>query len=397
MVCYLCSLSKNPKNDKQMIEQIQGYDTSEAVKYHYGAFPPRNLNYEILVPLISRAAASLARYDAVLRNLHNQELLLAPLRRQEAVVSSRMEGTIATLEEVLKFEAEKTDGNEDNNSQYRAEILEVHSYARALTHAQNLMKNGLSICGRLMRETHGRFLFLGRGSDKQPGVFKAEQNYVADKIKKKISFIPVSPDKLNEGITSLENFLNDQKYEPLIQTALSHVEFEALHPFKDGNGRVGRMLVTLGLWSKELISAPHFYVSSTIEENKDEYIERLRLVSADGQWTEWCMFFLNVIEKQAKKNLEVAGKIGDLYQEMKTTFRKELASKWIVEALDYIFGKPVFKNSTFIAKTGIPPATVARFTKVLANKKLLATLEEASGRRPALYAFEPLLKIVRSQ
>lgn len=377
-----------------MNQQIQGYDATKAINYHYGKFPPQHLDYKVLTPFVSRVAASLARYDALLRGLPNKDLLLAPLRRQEAVISSRIEGTVATLDEVLKFEAEEND--EDGKKKFREEVIEVYSYSRALNHAQQLINEGLPLCGRLIKEAHKKLLFLGRGADKQPGEFKKEQNYVVDRAQKRVLFIPISPLKLEDGMRVFEDFLNDLVVEPLLQTALAHAEFESLHPFKDGNGRVGRMLITLCLWTKGLINAPHFYISGKIESRRDEYIERLRLVSAEGQWTEWCQFFLEIVEEQAKQNLEVAEKIGNLYNDMKVTFRKALASKWMISAQDYIFENPIFRNNVFTSRAGIPKQTAARFTKTLVEKKLLTILEPASGRRSGLYAFEPLLNIVRS-
>lgn len=174
-----------------------------------------------------------------------------------------------------------------------------------------------------------------------------------------------------------------------------HLEFEALHPFQDGNGRIGRMLITLLIWSSGAISEPHFYISGYMEENKDEYIETMREVSKDHNWESWCIFFLNAIEKQSIKNLEIAEKIKNLYEEMKPIFSDTLSSKWSVKALDYIFTNPIFRNNRFTSKSGIPGPTAARFTRILLEKELLKTLEESSGRRPALYAFEPLLKLVR--
>ena len=373
---------------------IAGFNFKQAVNYHYGKFPPGKLNYEVLALPLSKAAGALARYDALLHNLHNNELLLAPLRRREAVISSRIEGTIATLDEVFLFEA---DGErEDGGPKPRQEVLEVFSYSRALTHAQRQMEGGLPICGRLIKEAHSKLLFVGRGADKQPGKFKTEPNYVVDRVTKEVLFIPIVPENLDDGIAALEKFMNDEKIEPLLQTAISHVEFEALHPFKDGNGRVGRMLITLAFWSKGLISSPSFYLSSAIETNRDEYVDRLRRVSENGEWTEWCTFFLGIIEEQANENIAVAEKIRDLYENMKNTFREALASQWSVTALDYIFRRPIFRNSSFTASAGIPRPTAARFTRVLVDGGLLTTIEPASGRRSALYAFEPLLQIVRT-
>ncbi|MEY5041642.1 MAG: hypothetical protein RLZZ414_1190, partial [Bacteroidota bacterium] len=176
---------------------------------------------------------------------------------------------------------------------------------------------------------------------------------------------------------------------------IMHLEFEALHPFQDGNGRIGRMLITLLLWSTKTISEPHFYISGYMEENKDEYIDIMRTVSENNDWEKWCVFFLNAVEKQAIKNLEIAENIKNLYEEMKHIFSDTLSSKWSVNALDYIFTNPIFRNNRFTSKSGIPAPTAARFTRILLEKELIRTIEEASGRRPALYAFEPLLKLVR--
>jgi len=181
----------------------------------------------------------------------------------------------------------------------------------------------------------------------------------------------------------------------LIRTALAHLEFEALHPFKDGNGRIGRMLITLMLWKYQAISAPHFYISGYFDERKDEYIDRMREVSAHQRWTEWISFFLEAVEQQAMKNLAQAEAIRQLYEEMKGTFRNLLSSQWSTAALDFVFSRPVFRNNVFTGNSGIPSQTAHRFARILAENGLIETLEPASGRRPALYSFEPLLDLVR--
>jgi len=176
---------------------------------------------------------------------------------------------------------------------------------------------------------------------------------------------------------------------------MAHVEFEALHPFKDGNGRIGRMLITLMLWSSGTISAPHFYVSGYLEDNKDLYIDTMRNVSESGNWEGWCNFFLGAVEQQAIRNLSIAENIRDLYEDMKKIFSDVLASKWSVNALDYVFTNPVFRNNRFTSNSGIPSATAARFTRVLLDEGLIEVIEESSGRRPAMYSFEPLMQLVR--
>lgn len=369
-------------------------DFTNSVQYHYEKFPPKDLNYGKIVNSLLKATDSLARYDQMLKNMHNSEILLAPLRNQEAVISSRMEGTISTMDEILKFEADSENDSEEAKN-VRSEVFETILYQRALLNAQRAMIDGYQLSQHLIKTLHQQLLSFGRGAQKSPGQYKIEQNYLADKIKQKVLFTPISPEKLNDGLEQLFTYIKDSSDPILIKTALMHLEFEALHPFQDGNGRIGRMLITLLLWSSGTISEPHFYVSRYLEEHKDEYIDTMRNVSENNDWEAWCIFFLNAIEKQAVRNLEIAESIKNLYEEMKHVFSDTLSSKWSVNALDYIFTNPIFRNNRFTSKSGIPGSTAARFTRMLLDKELLRTIEESSGRRPALYAFEPLLKLVR--
>lgn len=366
----------------------------KAVNYHYDRFPPKHLNYTKFINELIKATDAIARYDQMLKNIHNSEILLAPLRNQEAVISSRMEGTVSTMDEILKYEADET-GESIEPQNARSEVIETILYQRALVNAQKSMSNGYPISKTLIRAIHQQLLFFGRGATKSPGEFKNEQNYLADKYKKNILFIPISPEKLTDGLENLFEYIEKSEDPILIKTALMHIEFEALHPFKDGNGRIGRMLITLLLWSSGVISQPHFYISGYLEENKDLYIDTMRDVSENNDWERWCQFFLNAVEKQAMRNLEVAENIKELYEEMKGIFSEVLSSKWSVNALDYIFTNPVFRNNKFTSNSGIPSATAARFTRILLDNDLIITREEASGRRPALYSFEPLMKLVR--
>lgn len=365
-----------------------------AVEYHYDKFPPENLNYGRFIDSLLKATDALARYDQMLKNLHNSEILLAPLRNQEAVISSRMEGTISTMDEILKFEAD-SNNNGDRNQNVRSEVVETILYQRALLNAQKAIQDGYPISQHLIKAVHQQLLSYGRGASKSPGQYKHEQNFLADKLKKNILFIPINPEKLNDGMENLLKYLENSLHPDLVKIALMHIEFEALHPFQDGNGRIGRMLITLFLWSFGIISAPHFYVSGYLEENKDLYLDTMRNVSKGGDWENWCIFFLKAVEEQAIRNLETAENIKQLYERMKLIFSDTLSSKWSVNALDYIFTNPVFRNNKFTAKSGIPGPTAARFTRILLDQNLIQTIEESSGRRPALYSFEPLLELVR--
>ncbi len=370
------------------------FDLEKAVTYHYDKFPPDTLEYAIFIEPLVKATDAIARYDQMLKNMYNSEILLAPLRNQEAVISSRMEGTVSTMDEILKYEADY-DEEIGNSANVRSEVIETILYQRALKATQEAMEDGYPLSKSLIKGIHQRLLSFGRGATKSPGRFKNEQNYLADKLTKKIMFIPISPEKLQEGLDTLFEYMESSSHPTLVKTAMTHIEFEALHPFKDGNGRIGRMLITLMLWSAGSISAPHFYISGYLEDNKDQYIDTMRQVSASGEWENWCLFFLKAVEQQAKRNLLIAENIRKLYEDMKDIFSDVLSSKWSVNALDFVFTNPVFRNNRFTSKSGIPTATAARFTRILVEKKLITTLEEASGRKPALYSFEPLMELVR--
>ena len=370
-------------------------DLSNAVHYHLGRFPPAALDYARLMPGLLGATAALSRYDQMLRGMHNSEIFQAPLRGQEAVISSRMEGTISTLDEILQLQAEYGEDDARASSEVRLDVIETMLYRRALNSAQLRLEQGQPLSESLVKGVHAQLLSFGRGAQKSPGAYKHEQNYVGERGSRKVSFVPIAPEHLAGGMEALFKFAGDEAIPVMLRTALAHAEFEALHPFEDGNGRVGRMLITLMLWRGGAIGAPHFYISRFFEDHKDEYLERLRNVSARDDWNGWCLFFLEAVERQAVRNLESAQAIRDLYEEMKPRFIRLLASKDAVKALDYFFTNPVFGNSRFTKSAGIPPPTAARFTRVLLKEGLLQVVTEASGRRPAVYRFEALMKLVR--
>ena len=375
---------------------LAGYDLTGAVHYHYEQFPPISIDYSRVIKQLSSAASALARYDQMLKSMHSSDILLAPLRSQEAVVSSRMEGTVSTLDEVLRLEAEQEAEGEAAQRNARSEAIEVYLYSRAMKIAQASLREGAPLSSHLLRSSHRMLLGFGRGAHLSPGSFKTEQNYLADKIRKRILFVPISPEALQEGLDRFFAFIRDDTQEILIRTALAHLEFEALHPFNDGNGRIGRMIIPLMLWRSSAISEPYFYISDFFERNKDEYLDRMRAVSSDGAWTEWILFFLHALETQSAQNLQKAEEIRQLYEDMKERFREVLSSRWTITALDFIFTRPIFRNNLFTAKSGIPAPTAYKFTRSLLEAGLLRAVAPSAGRRPALYAFEPLLALVRA-
>ncbi len=368
------------------------YDIKDAVNYHYGNFPPKEIHYSTFINELLGATDALARYDQMLKNMHNNQILLAPLRNREALLSSRIEGTISTMDEVLQYEAD-----DDGTASVKAktDVIEIVLYQRALKNAHQVLDSDYRLTVNFIRQLHQQLLFAGRGASKSPGEFKTSQNYLADKLRRKIEYVPISPEHLQEGMDKLMDFSVDSNYPPLVKTAIIHLEFEALHPFQDGNGRIGRMLITLHLWLEKILSQPFFYISDYFDQNKEAYIKAMRNVSRTGDWNDWIRFFLEAVRVQAIANLKILEEIQILYENMKQEFASLLSSKWNIEILDFLFTNPVFRNNKFVGSIGIPNATAAIIIKKLVDAGLLAKKEESSGRKAALYSFEPLMNLVR--
>jgi Fic family protein len=369
-------------------------DFSNAAYYHTGEFPPKKLDYEKIAPALANASASLAKYDAKMTSMVNSSLLLAPLQRQDAISSSRMEGTFSTMEDLYRLEAEENADGADPNTEARDDDIETYLYSRALRLARAALAAGSPLSEHLIRSAHQTLLAFGRGARKRPGAYKIIQNNIGDERTGTVYFVPISHEQLPPAMEALIDYIGNDKVLPLVRTAIAHVEFEALHPFDDGNGRIGRMLITLMLWRLGILTEPHFFVSGYFESNKSEYVARMRAVSEEGDWTGWVVFFLHALHEQACINIDTANRILALYGDMRERFRIVLNSQFHNQALDFVFGNPVFKNDRFVERSGIPAASARALSRRLVDAGLVRTLAPSSGRRAALYAFDPLLTLL---
>jgi len=369
---------------------------SGPVQYHLGAFPPANIDWKRLVPMIGRANSALARYDGLISSISNPSVLLSPLTTQEAVLSSKIEGTVVTMGEVLQFEA----GAGASLSQPKQDdVEEIRNYRTALRFAANALDDR-PLSPSLLREAHALLMRGVRGRDKTPGAFRTEQNWIGSagcKIEQ-ASFVPIPQAHLQSGVDAFSAYIgDDSEPDPLVQLAVAHAEFEALHPFKDGNGRLGRMIIPLYLYGRKLLSSPSFYMSGFLEARREQYIEALRGVSRDGAWTEWCEFFLQGVIEQAAQNQKKAKAIIDLNRRMQAAVAQATHSEHAHSAVEFFFATPIFSSSHFVTASRIPRPTALRFLRVLREDGILSTMFRGSGPIPAFYSFSELLDIAEGR
>ena len=365
-----------------------------AVRYHPGRFPPADLDWPALIPFLGPAAAAVARYDGTLAAAPSRNILLAPLTTREAVLSSRIEGTQTTMSEVLEFEA----GQEPDSPDRREDIREVLNYRSAMRRAEEMLTE-LPLSQRVIREAH-RVLMTGvRGEGQAPGEYRRIANWIGPPgcAIEDATFVPVGADALPDAMSAWERYVHRDEPDRLVQLAVLHAEFEALHPFLDGNGRVGRMLVPLFLWQRGLIRAPMFYISAYFEARRDAYHDGLLAVSRDRDWTGWCRFFLEAVRVQAEENLTKAQGIIDLYESLKRHVAELTRSRHAIRALDWIFQYPIFRSSDFTSTAGIAERTARRILDVLCKAGVLRIVNPGSGRRTTVLVFPALLNVAEGR
>ncbi len=366
-----------------------------ATFYHEGGFPPEErLDWPAIIPLIGPAAAAVARYDAMLASIPNPRVLLSLLTTQEAVLSSRIEGIEATTSEVLEFEA----GGDAESLERRADIGEVLNYRRAMRRAERMLQE-LPLCQRVVREAHRVLLSGVRGEGKSPGEYRRVPNWIGPPgcAVEEATFVPIGAAKLPTAMSGWERYIQGDAPDRLVQLAVLHAEFEALHPFLDGNGRLGRMLAPLFLSQCGLISEPMFYISAYFETRRAAYYEGLLAVSRDDDWTGWCRFFLEAVRVQAEESLARARGILDLYEDMKGRVADVTRSQYAIHTLDCIFEHQVFNSASFAADAGIPARTARRLLAKLVEHDVLRVLRPSSGRRGAILMFPDLLNVAEGE
>jgi Fic family protein len=359
--------------------------------------PIGEVQWEPLIPLIGRANRSLAHYGGVLYGVPNPNVLLSPLTTQEAVLSSRIEGTQATLGEVLRFEA----GDEPEREERRIDIQEIINYRAALRHAEaELEKRPFNL--NLLRKLHEALLDSVRGRNKARGQFRKIQNWIGAPgcTVDEADFVPPEPGSLMGHLDNWEKYYHSDRPDPLVQLAVIHAQFEIVHPFLDGNGRLGRILIPLFLYEKKLLSQPMFYLSDYLEERRDEYVGRLRALGGTPEgWNRWIEFFLTALDEQARRNADKARALIALYESLKVRVIELTRSQYAIPLLDQLFARPIFQSTHIRIGTRKQPSrqSIAQLLRTLREAGILHVLREGSGRRAQILAFADLLDVAEGR
>lgn len=356
------------------------------------------INYNQITKQLLSANASVSKFDGMLEETSvSKDLFLNPLTKKEAVLSSKIEGTQATLTEFLEIEIEN--GKSDSISKYD-DYIEIQNYNNAINYAEEELNDKGFISLWMIRSIHKILLNGARGKDKNSGEFRKDQNWIGKPGSpiEDATFIPVAPEKLIDCLENLEKYIS--KYDEqsvLVQAAIIHAQFEKIHPFKDGNGRIGRMLIPLFLYYKKVISRPILYVSEFLENNRDEYYYKLNNIDNENGWIEWILFFLKAIETQSNSNIEKIKKLQKLYEDQKQKINEIINSKNGIYILDALFTHPICKSSTIYndvsEKTKIDASTIDRYIKKLVENRIL--IQENNKERHKKYYFQALIDIIQ--
>ncbi len=353
--------------------------------------PIENLDWSKFVHLIGKANAEVARFDALMQTLHNPIILLRTMTTQEAVLSSRIEGTHATLDDVLRFEAAP-----DEESPKFPDIQEVINYRKALHYGEeHLDKISLSL--RLIREMHSILMNGVRGKDRDPGNYRRVQNWIgpSGSVMESATYVPPSPEKIADHLGNLEKYIHIDDKDALVQAAIVHAQFELIHPFLDGNGRLGRILLAIFLYFKKALTYPMFFQSAYFEFHREEYYRKLQGISGNNDWESWIEYFLTGVAEQSKINTEKVRSIRSLYEEKKERIAEVTKSQYAIRVLDFLFAKPVFRSSDFAAESRIPKATANRILQQLEEAKVIFLVSKGKGTAPSMYGFTRLVKLLK--
>ena len=370
----------------KIIRTLEGYNAFIPDK-----LPPHLIWSTKLLSKLASAERNIARLEEVGKNFPLPHIVVRPFIRKEAVLSSQIEGTRTTFEQLLTFEAQKLSLFGDIEDRQ-----EVHNYVLALDYGLKRLET-LPISVRLIREMHGILLKGVRGEAMTPGEVRRSQNWIGrpGATLTDARYIPPPYEDMADCLFELEKFIHQESDIPaLIRIGLIHYQFEAIHPFLDGNGRIGRLLITMLLVAWGLLTQPLLYLSSFIEKNRTEYYDRLLAVTQKGQWEEWLLFFLDGVDEQAKDAIDCIQALQILRLDYQKLFSKARSRKHLAQMVDYFISTPISSIKQAKAETGLGNfLTVERYFQKL---EALGIIQEVTGKaRGRVYRADKILQILK--
>ena len=348
--------------------------------------PPIEISEDILEQLI-KANSQLAILESVATRIPDVDLFVSMYVRKEALMSSQIEGTQATLEDVLDPLIE------DNTNRNVADVV---NYIKATEYAIRRLHE-LPLCNRLLKETHAILMEGVRGQEKNPGEFRCSQNWIGGKgsTLRNAKYIPPSPDDMTEAMSDLEKYINaDDRLDGLIRAALIHYQFETIHPFLDGNGRIGRLLITLFLMEKKILTTPALYISYFLKKNRVEYYDRMTEVRSKGNYEQWVKFFLQALAESAKDAIAAIDELTALHDKnVDLVAGMGRASKNAMLVFRYLEANPIIEIGKTAEALGITFGTASNAVERLSSAGILE--QTTTGRRNRTFAYKDYLAILR--
>lgn len=348
--------------------------------------PPIEISEDILEQLI-KANSQLAILESVATRIPDVDLFVSMYVRKEALMSSQIEGTQATLEDVLDPLIE------DNTNRNVADVV---NYIKATEYAIRRLHE-LPLCNRLLKETHAILMEGVRGQEKNPGEFRCSQNWIGGKgsTLRNAKYIPPSPDDMTEAMSDLEKYINaDDRLDGLIRAALIHYQFETIHPFLDGNGRIGRLLITLFLMEKKILTTPALYISYFLKKNRVEYYDRMTEVRSKGNYEQWVKFFLQALAESAKDAIAAIDELTTLHDKnVDLVAGMGRASKNAMIVFRYLEANPIIEIGKTAEALGITFGTASNAVERLSSAGILE--QTTTGKRNRTFAYKDYLAILR--
>ncbi len=353
------------------------------------SLPLTTINWIAFIEKMSEANRKIARYDGLLRSIVQPNVLLAPLQTKESVLSSTIEGTQASLREVLEYEAH------ENEKPANDDIAEILNYRRALTYAKERLQEKPISLG-VIKEIHKILMQDVRGRFQSPGNFRNDQNWIGKPgtTIESARFIPPSVKEMNKSLDEWEKYIYHLEKDPIIQLAIIHGQFEIIHPFRDGNGRIGRILIPLFLYQKGIIYTPSFFMSEYLESHRNEYYDSLKSISDLNDWSQWLHFFLDAFISQADSNIKLTSAILDLYDKYKIDIIEYTHSQYALPCLDFLFSRPIFSSSSFKKESGIPHTSTNRLLRKLEDVGIINCIAKGAGSKPSYFIFNELYWLI---